>query len=74
MATDNDSKQPARRFIKRQHVETITGLSRTEIYRRISAGRFPKQISLSPKSVVWIESEVLEWCEQRIAESRGDAA
>lgn len=74
MAPDTHSKQPARRFIKRQQVELITGMSRTEIYRRISDGRFPKQISLSPKSVVWIESEVLDWCEQRIAESRGDAA
>lgn len=74
MAPDTRSKQPARRFIKRQQVELITGLSRTEIYRRISDGRFPKQISLSPKSVVWIESEVLDWCEQQIAASRGDAA
>lgn len=61
---------PTRRFIKRRDVESITGLSCTEIYRRIAAGTFPSQVTLGPKSVVWIESEVLAWCEERIAESR----
>jgi prophage regulatory protein len=63
-----------RRFIKRQAVEDITGLSCSEIYRRVAAGTFPAQVSLGPKSVVWIEAEVLAWCEARIAESRGEAA
>jgi prophage regulatory protein len=62
--------KPAIRFIKRQKVEGITGISCTEIYRRIASGTFPAQVTLGPKSVVWIESEILEWCEARIAESR----
>lgn len=62
------------RFIKRKSVEQITGLSCSEIYRRISAGTFPSQITLGPKSVVWIESEVTEWCSARIAASRGEVA
>jgi prophage regulatory protein len=60
----------AQRFIKRQEVESITGFSRTEIYRRIAAGNFPKQVTLGPKSVVWIESEIYSWVNDRIAESR----
>lgn len=63
-----------RRFIKRQTVEEITGLSCSEIYRRIAAGTFPAQITLGPKSVVWIEAEVIAWCEQRIADSRSEVA
>lgn len=66
--------KPAIRFIKRQTVESITGLSCTEIYRRVSANNFPKQVTLGPKCVVWVESEVLAWCEARIAESREVAA
>lgn len=65
---------PARRFIKRQEVESITGLSCTEIYRRVAAETFPKQVALGPKCVVWIEAEVMAWCDQRVAESRGEAA
>lgn len=63
-------KQLAVRFIKRKLVEGITGLSCTEIYRRIAADNFPKQVILGPKSVVWVESEVLQWANDRIAESR----
>lgn len=67
------SAQP-RRFIKLAEVRSLTTLSTSEIYRRIAAGTFPAQIMLGPKSAVWIESEVLAWCEARIAESRGEAA
>ncbi|WP_437883542.1 helix-turn-helix transcriptional regulator [Pseudomonas sp. LRF_L74] len=68
------STTPPRRFIKRQAVEEITGLSCSEIYRRIAAGTFPTQVTLGPKSVVWVESEVTAWCDARIAECRGVAA
>lgn len=71
MASTTSSTQPIRRFIKRQAVEEITGLSCSEIYRRIAAGTFPAQVILGPKSVVWIESEVMDWCDARVAESRG---
>lgn len=67
------SAQP-RRFIKAAEVRSQTTLSTSEIYRRIAAGTFPAPIKLGAKSVAWIESEVLAWCEDRIAESRGEAA
>jgi prophage regulatory protein len=74
MANTTSTTPPVRRFIKRQEVESITGLSCTEIYRRIAAGTFPKQINLGPKCVVWIEPEVITWINERIAESRGEVA
>lgn len=74
MAARTNPDQFPRRFIKRQAVEDITGLSCSEIYRRIAAGTFPAQVTLGPKSVVWIEAEVLAWCDARIAESRGEVA
>lgn len=77
MAAATSTNQTTR-FIKRQIVEAMTGLSCSEIYRRIAAGTFPAQVTLGPKSVVWVESEVIAWCEARIAErrpsSRGAAA
>ncbi|MFL1560484.1 helix-turn-helix transcriptional regulator [Pseudomonas sp. O64] len=62
--------KPAIRFIKRQEVEGITGLSCTEIYRRVAADNFPKQVTLGPKCVVWVEAEIYGWMSDRIAESR----
>ncbi|WP_205300021.1 AlpA family transcriptional regulator [Pantoea sp. Tr-811] len=74
MAIPTNITPSARRFIKRQDVESITGLSCTEIYRRIAAGAFPKQVTLGPKCVVWIEAEIYAWCDEQIAASRGEVA
>lgn len=74
MANATNIPSPARRFIKRQEVESITGLSCTEIYRRVAANTFPKQINLGPKCVVWIEAEVLAWCDECIAACRNEVA
>jgi prophage regulatory protein len=67
------AEQP-RRFIKLREVKALTTLSTSELYRRIAAGTFPRQVLLGPKSAVWIEAEVLAWCEARISESRSEEA
>lgn len=51
-------------------VRNRTGLSRSTIYARISAGRFPKPINLGGRAVGWIESEVNEWIETQIQQTR----
>lgn len=66
--------EQARRFIKLREVKALTTLSTSELYRRIAAGTFPRQVMLGPKSAVWIEAEVLAWCEARISESRSEVA
>ncbi|NWC73881.1 AlpA family phage regulatory protein [Pseudomonas sp. P7759] len=68
------NQAPSRKFIKIIHVKELSSLSTSEVYRRIAAGTFPKQVTLGPKCVVWIEAEVLAWLDARIAESRGEAA
>lgn len=40
-----------------------TGLSRSEIYRRVKESRFPKQIRLSYRVSVWREIDVDRWIE-----------
>ena len=47
-----------------------TGLSRSTIYLRMTAGTFPKAISLGERAVGWLASEISEWQDQRIEESR----
>ncbi|SDY52599.1 helix-turn-helix transcriptional regulator [Pseudomonas salomonii] len=61
------AREQPRRFINLSEVKALTTLSTSEIYRRIAAGRFPKQVMLGPKSAVRIESEVINWCESLIA-------
>lgn len=67
MAAHATPTQFPRRFIKRTEVEKLTTLSTSEIYRRIAAGTFPAQVTLGPKSVAWIESEVHAWCDDLVA-------
>lgn len=73
MAMQTTPTAAPRRFIKLAKVKDYTSLSTSEIYRRIAAGTFPKQVKLGPKSSCFVESEVLAWCDQ-MASQRGGAA
>lgn len=44
-----------------------TGLSRSEIYRRVAAGRFPRPTKLGHASA-WSSIEVTMWVEARLNE------
>ena len=62
------------RFIRLPDVCRQTGLSRSQIYRLENAGQFPRRVKLGQAASAWIESEVLQWCTDRIAASREVAA
>lgn len=61
-------------IIRLPEVKARCGLSRSEIYRRESLGEFPKRVKLGARSVGWVLSEVQEFIEARIRESRNGAA
>ena len=56
-------------------VKEQTGLSKSYIYQLCKEGKFPKAVPLVPggTSVAWVESEIQEWIDQRIAERDGGA-
>ena len=64
------------KILRVKDLEKKIGLSRATIYRRIDPKSphydptFPKSISLGFNSVGWIESEVDDWINGRIRESR----
>ncbi|RDI99519.1 AlpA family transcriptional regulator [Dyella solisilvae] len=62
------------RFVRLAEVCRTAGLSRSQIYRLEAAGQFPKRVKLGQSASAWIESEVLQWCADRIAASREVAA
>ena len=61
------------RIIRLPKTKYLTGLSRSTIYKRISEEDFPKQVNLGGRSVGWVESEVLDWIDERIL-SRNDGS
>ena len=60
-------------ILRRKQVESRTGLSRSTIYLRIKEGSFPKPISLGARAVGWLESEIEEWLDNQIKQSRNVA-
>ena len=54
------------RLIRLPEVIQITSLSRTQIYRLIAAGTFPKQRRISHKVAAWKESEVAAWIDSAV--------
>jgi prophage regulatory protein len=59
------------KIIRLSDVKAETGLSRSTICLRMAEGKFPQQINLGSRAVGWINSEVIDWIELRISESRG---
>ena len=60
-----------RKLLRLPQVKSITGLSKSSIYARISEGTFPKQIPLGPRLVVWLESDIQKWISEQVAAARG---
>ena len=67
-------------ILRRKQVEARTGLSRSGIYARLRQNpkrpgeydpTFPKPVSLGPKAVGWIESEIDAWIASRISARKG---
>ena len=57
------------KLLRLPEVKATTGLSKSTIYARISEGNFPKQISLGPRLVVWVDSDIQEWIGHQIQAS-----
>jgi prophage regulatory protein len=57
-------------LLKLPEVKRRVGLSKTDIYIMMSANRFPRNVKISIRSVAWVESEIENWVQQKIAKSR----
>jgi prophage regulatory protein len=55
-------------FIDRREVLQRTALSTSALYRLVRAGKFPKQVRISPNKVCWDLSEIEVWQQERLAE------
>lgn len=55
-------------FLKLPEVCHRTGLSRSELFRRVSANEFPAPVKLGTRSSVWPAHEIQAWGAARIAE------
>ncbi len=58
---DMETAKSKERILRLRQTLERTGLSRSTLYEKISAGTFPAPVNLGVRSVGWLESEVDEW-------------
>lgn len=61
MPADSSSVVPAPRLLRMSEVLSRTSLSRSNIYRRLASGDFPKPLDLGPRCPRWLESDINAW-------------
>ena len=66
------------RLIRRDELQRLTGLSRSTIYDRLDRRSarfdqsFPRPIKIGKSAVGWIQTEVTEYIERLVQQSRGE--
>jgi prophage regulatory protein len=58
------------KFLRLTDVEKFTGLKRASIYARAAAGTFPRPVKLGARASGWLVSELDDWADARVRESR----
>ena len=56
-------------ILRLKQVQARTNLSRSYIYLKVSKGEFPAPISLGPRAVGWLESDIDQWINDCISRS-----
>jgi prophage regulatory protein len=62
------------RILRLPTVLSLTGLCRSTLYRKVDAGKFPRQIRIAERCVGWRESAVKDWMRNPIFYEVGDEA
>ena len=55
------------KFLSKKQVTALVLYSPAHIARLERDGKFPKRVLLGPSRVGWVEQEVLDWMQSRIA-------
>ena len=56
------------KILTRKQVMAVVPYSHTQLWRLERAGNFPRRIKLGPNRVGWVESEINDWIERKLAE------
>ncbi|MGH8183894.1 MAG: helix-turn-helix transcriptional regulator [Rhodanobacteraceae bacterium] len=69
MQSSTISQVPANLVLLRlPQVKAQTGLSRSELYRRIGMGAFPAPIKIGARASAWSSAEIERWIAELIAQ------
>ena len=66
--TARQASAPKRVLLTMEQVRKRTSLSRSRIYEFMRRGAFPQAVPLAERWRAWIESEIEDWIDARVAE------
>ena len=58
------------RILRWPEVQQRTGICRSNAHKLVSEGKFPSPVKLGKRASGWIESEITDWINDKISESR----
>ena len=53
-------------LLRLKQVITKTGMSRSNIYKKMMEGNFPRSLKLGIRTSAWLESDIDSWIETKI--------
>ena len=56
------------RLLRISDVCARIGIHRSNVYRLVAAGKFPRPITIGERSSAWLSDEIDAWLAQRVAE------
>lgn len=57
----------AKILLRRKEVQARVALGRSNLYRLMALGRFPRSVPLGERAVAWDADEIEAWIAERIA-------
>lgn len=58
--------QTTRHILRRPEVEALTGYKRSNIYKMMAEGRFPKAKRIGVRAVGWDSEEIQQWINEKL--------
>lgn len=62
------------KLIRIAEVSNLTTISKSHTYTLARQGKFPKPRKISENTSVWLESEILNWMEDKLGITAGEVA
>ncbi|EJL6396513.1 AlpA family transcriptional regulator [Vibrio cidicii] len=53
------------RVLRLEEVKEIVGVSKSTIYKWMNEGQFPAKVSLGPRCVGWLNTDIDNWLKER---------
>ena len=54
------------RLVRLPEVLLRVGWSRSQVYKQVGLGRFPRPVRLSERTVAWLEADIDQWIQERV--------